>query len=328
MKKRLIFASAMLVFLIAAYLLLKPVTTGLFVQNVPEEKADFSVYFCPEDNCLGVVTDSVKNSGSSVHCAFYDIGNAALDALSGKYSEGADVKLVLDDDSKDSAPFAKKDSGSGLMHNKFCVFDREKILTGSFNPTEGGAKDRNNIVLIKSRILAENYEAEFGELWGGIFGKGEKTKNQEIMLNERLAENYFCPEDECAEKIVKEIRKANSSIYFMLFSFTHPKIATELVLKQKEGVEIKGVMEKSQNSKYSKYGLLKYQGIDVRWDESSRLMHNKVFIIDNATVITGSFNPTENADERNDENILIVHDGGIAELYVNEFLQLMSPLGN
>ena len=322
MKKKLIFSLAMLVFLSSAYLLLKPATTGSLIADIPEENADFSVYFCPDDNCLGAVTDAVKNSNSSVHCSFYDIGNAALGALSEKYSEGADVKLVLDDDSKKNAPFARKDGRSKLMHNKFCIFDGETVLTGSFNPTEGGARDRNNIVMIKSSILAENYEAEFEELWNGNFGKGEKVKHPKIILNGNLIENYFCPEDECSERVIENIRAANKSIYFMLFSFTHPKIATELVLKQKEGVEIKGVMEKSQNSKYSKYELLKYQGIDVRWDESSRLMHNKVFVIDNNTIITGSFNPTENADERNDENILIIHDERIAMKYAEEFEEL------
>jgi len=48
-------------------------------------------------------------------------------------------------------------------------------------------------------------------------------------------------------------------------------------------------------------------------------MHHKVFIIDNETVITGSFNPTKNADLRNDENILIIHNKWIAKKYLKEF---------
>ena len=51
-------------------------------------------------------------------------------------------------------------------------------------------------------------------------------------------------------------------------------------------------------------------------------MHNKVFVIDNKTVITGSYNPTKNANERNDENILIIHDKKIAEKFLNEFNNL------
>ena len=51
-------------------------------------------------------------------------------------------------------------------------------------------------------------------------------------------------------------------------------------------------------------------------------MHHKVFIIDNRTVITGSFNPTKNGDTRNDENILIIHDEKIAGKYLEEFNEL------
>ena len=48
-------------------------------------------------------------------------------------------------------------------------------------------------------------------------------------------------------------------------------------------------------------------------------MHHKLFIIDNETVILGSFNPSKTADTRNDENILIIKDREIALRYLNEF---------
>jgi len=64
-------------------------------------------------------------------------------------------------------------------------------------------------------------------------------------------------------------------------------------------------------------------GISVIWDESPELMHHKVFIIDNNTVITGSFNPSANADTKNDENVLIVHSGDIATTYLYEFDKML-----
>ena len=48
-------------------------------------------------------------------------------------------------------------------------------------------------------------------------------------------------------------------------------------------------------------------------------MHHKVFILDNETVATGSFNPSLSADTRNDENLLIVHDKKIADNFLREF---------
>ena len=51
-------------------------------------------------------------------------------------------------------------------------------------------------------------------------------------------------------------------------------------------------------------------------------MHHKVFIIDNETIATGSFNPTLSADTKNDENLLIMHDKKIADAFMKEFENL------
>jgi phosphatidylserine/phosphatidylglycerophosphate/cardiolipin synthase-like enzyme len=48
-------------------------------------------------------------------------------------------------------------------------------------------------------------------------------------------------------------------------------------------------------------------------------MHHKTSIIDEKTVITGSMNPTACGNERNDENMLVIEDEGIAGLYLEEF---------
>jgi len=53
-------------------------------------------------------------------------------------------------------------------------------------------------------------------------------------------------------------------------------------------------------------------------------MHHKVFIIDNETVATGSYNPTESGNSRNDENLLIIHDKEIASAYLEEFQRIFN----
>jgi phosphatidylserine/phosphatidylglycerophosphate/cardiolipin synthase-like enzyme len=57
-------------------------------------------------------------------------------------------------------------------------------------------------------------------------------------------------------------------------------------------------------------------------------MHHKVFIIDGKTVITGSMNPTAGGNERNDENVLIIEDEGIAGLYLEEFEKVWGEATN
>ena len=209
------------------------------------------------------------------------------------------------------------------MHNKFCITDGQKISTGSMNPTFNDAhKNNNNLLIIKSNYLAGNYEAEFQELWQGIFKKGDKVKYPEIILSGIRLENYFCPDDSCIKQVVGELKQAQQSIYFMTFSFTSKDIANILLLKNLEDIEIKGVMETKQISEHSQFERLKTNGVNVIKDSNPHNLHHKVFIIDNSTIITGSFNPTKGGDTRNDENILIIHNREIAELFLQEFQRL------
>ena len=60
-------------------------------------------------------------------------------------------------------------------------------------------------------------------------------------------------------------------------------------------------------------------GIGVIKDKNKYKMHHKVFIVDNETVATGSFNPTSSGDEKNDENVLIIHDRNITSYFLAEF---------
>ncbi|MEK6845802.1 MAG: phospholipase D-like domain-containing protein, partial [Nanoarchaeota archaeon] len=209
---------------------------------------------------------------------------------------------------------------SGLMHNKFCVVDGNKVSTGSMNPTDNDAhKNNNNFLIIDSPILSNNYEEEFQEMWNGTFKKGQKVSNPKIILGETKLQNYFCPEDHCADRVKEELKKAQYSIYFMAFSFTHEEIANILMLKYSEGLEVRGVMEARQVTKDAQFSRLAYQGINIFKDKNKGMMHHKVFIIDNETVITGSFNPTQGGDKRNDENVLIISSPEIAKKFVEEF---------
>ena len=64
---------------------------------------------------------------------------------------------------------------------------------------------------------------------------------------------------------------------------------------------------------------LREAGLDVRLDGNPRNMHHKVIVIDGSLVITGSYNFSTSAEESNDENVLIVHSGDIASLFLIEF---------
>ena len=85
-------------------------------------------------------------------------------------------------------------------------------------------------------------------------------------------------------------------------------------------VDVKGVTEaKRVNMQYEQFKYLNDSGVNIRPDHNKYTMHHKVIIIDNSTVITGSYNPTKSGDTKNDENVVIIHDPAIAGLFLGEF---------
>lgn len=321
MKKSLLLGILLVIILCASYYLIDVDIPSSTTSSIVYDEGDIQVYFCPRDDCETALVNFLDSAQQSIHCAFFEVNLPSIQEKLVEKSKKMDVKIVTDNQylKKFNHSFVKEDSW-GLMHNKFCIIDNKKVSAGSMNPTNNCAhKNNNNLLLINSSVLAWNYEDEFQEMWNGTFKKGNKVLNPSLQIGNVFVKNYFCPEDECAEQVKEELKKAERSIQFMTFSFTHDGIANIILLKKLDNLTITGVMEARQISKYSEYDKLRYQNIDVLKDGNKNNMHHKVFIIDQETVITGSFNPTGGGDENNDENILIIKDKGIAKLYLDEF---------
>jgi len=135
---------------------------------------------------------------------------------------------------------------------------------------------------------------------------------------------YFSPKGGCERAIIEWINKANKSIHIMIYSFTLDSIGNALITAYKKGIEVLIVFEREQISKYSEDIKLKNAGINVKYDNNPALMHNKVMIIDNKVVLTGSFNWSSQAEDKNNENLLIIIDNELAELYEKEFQKIWS----
>ncbi|HIH11038.1 TPA: DUF1669 domain-containing protein [Candidatus Woesearchaeota archaeon] len=298
-----------------------PPTAASVVRTSIADQGNISLLFCPDDPCEEAVVNLLASAQESIYCALYDIGLESVQQTLFAQSEKIEVKIVTDDDylHKFHHPFVRADR-SGLMHNKFCIVDHKRMYTGSMNPTNNDAhKNNNNLFLIESTVVSDLYEQEFKELWNGTFKKGNLITTPSVTIDNTTLEIYFCPEDHCADHASEELFQAKRSIYFMTFSFTHERIAHALLLKHLDHLTIYGIMEKTQLSDYSKYDQLVHAGIPVLIDANKNNLHHKVFIIDEETVITGSFNPTAGGDQRNDENMLIIHDRNIAKLFIEEF---------
>lgn len=266
---------------------------------VSTDPIQIEIVTCP--NCSAYFLGTINSANESLYCALYDISHPEVLKIFDEKYDIIDIHIITEKKNhKHPREYIEVDSNFALMHNKFCVIDESIVITGSANPTINGFEYNDNILIkIKSKEVVKTFVSEFTELLG------EKKEIQQKKFN--YADIYFCPEDNCRNVVISEIRQAKKSIYFATFVFTDYAIATELVLAKKRGVEINGVIEKRMFS-ISVGNYLLAHNISVINDSNPKTMHHKLFVIDNTTIITGSYNPTQNGNSYNDETLIVLRN--------------------
>jgi phosphatidylserine/phosphatidylglycerophosphate/cardiolipin synthase-like enzyme len=147
-----------------------------------------------------------------------------------------------------------------------------------------------------------------------------------LVINGVRVENYFGPETRIAPIITEHINNAQQEIIFMAFSFTHNEMGEAMLARGRAGVTIQGVFELTgSETQFSNFPPLRdanLPNINVRQDGNPRTMHHKVIVIDRELTIFGSFNFSANANDRNDENVVMVHDPVFASYFLEEFTRV------
>ena len=106
----------------------------------------------------------------------------------------------------------------------------------------------------------------------------------------------------------------------MTFSFTDYPLADALSQRAKAGVDVAGVFEKvGSETDAAELQTLMCRKVPVRQDGNPGFLHHKLIVVDERIVITGSMNYSTNAEENNDENVIIIDNAEIARLYLQEF---------
>lgn len=130
----------------------------------------------------------------------------------------------------------------------------------------------------------------------------------------------FSPNGKCTSAIVEKIDSAKSEILIQAYSFTSAPIAKALINAHKRSIKIEAILDKSNaTGKYSSATFLSNNGILVFIDAMHAIAHNKIIIIDKEIVITGSFNFTKAAEEKNAENLLIIKSKELAKSYIDNW---------
>ena len=290
----------------------------------------------------------INTAQTSVDMAIYhlDLPNVTQTLIEAQ-KRGATVRVVTDiddvlEDEKENPPFKQLQKAgikvvggnpNAIMHNKFVVVDGQAVWTGSWNFTTNDTyRYNNNGIQIQSPELARNYTVTFEKMFrDGLFGPKRKPggTTPRLTIGGVTVENYFAPEDKVADKIVARLGKAQKTIDFMAYSFTDDGIGKVVIDRAQAGVKVRGVFENtSSETKFSEYGPMKAAKLDALQDGNPYSMHHKVFIVDGQTVIFGSFNFSQNADEENDENLLIVDDPALAQVFTAEFRRVYEQARN
>jgi phosphatidylserine/phosphatidylglycerophosphate/cardiolipin synthase-like enzyme len=134
---------------------------------------------------------------------------------------------------------------------------------------------------------------------------------------------FFSPKGGAQDAVVRELAKARREVLVMAYSFTADPLTFALVDAKKRGVAVEILLDHSnEKENYSDLHIFLEHGLEPRIDAEHAIAHNKIILIDRKTVITGSYNFTNQAENNNAENLLIIKGHpDLPSLYRATFLQ-------
>ena len=155
--------------------------------------------------------------------------------------------------------------------------------------------------------------------------------NKLTLINDRIENSmsrvYFSPGDECKNAILYQMKQATKSIEICVFTISDNDISQQIIVSSKKGIQVKIITDDDKiNDIGSDIKEMSDTGIPIRVDGTRSLMHNKFCIVDQQTIITGSYNWTNSAADRNYENILVNNDFSVVKSYQHEFDKLWKQL--
>ena len=294
--------------------------------------------YCSTEACKALVKQ-IDNAQESIDIALYGYEDTprVTEALRNAKGRGIKIRFVYDELSKPEKSFyhgtgiisnlahISQGDNTGtevdkLMHNKFAIFDRKIVYTGSMNFSKTGFSgyDANDILIIKSAEVAGLYTEEFEQMLNKKFHSAKtinKTDNHFIISGTPI-EIYFSPKYNTANAIIKHINNANKYIYVPTFLITHSAITEALINAHNRGVNVRIIMDAANvATTHIKYQQIRQKGIPLKIENYAGKLHSKTMIIDDEYLILGSMNFSNSGNKNNDENTIIIQDSRLTMYY-------------
>lgn len=221
----------------------------------------------------------------------------------------------------------------------------------------------NNLLKVDSPELAKLITEEFNIIWGeGVGGKLDSKfglqkplrKSQTITLgNSKITVNFspISPTEPWVDSanglISKTLSASKKTVDLALFVFSDQQLANILEERHNQNVQVRALIEpqfayRSYSEALDMMGFAlsencKYEVDNRPWKNpistvgvpilaKGDLLHHKFAVIDNQTVITGSHNWSEAANNGNDEILVVIENPTVAAHYQREFDRLYSTI--
>ena len=203
---------------------------------------------------------------------------------------------------------------SCLTPTQFTVNTDEQTVVIRLDGTTGKLSDLKVGQWVKLYRKGDRNDSEHQQIVKIELSRG-LAKVQEVAGTQPI-EVFFSPKGGCTDAIIKELKNAKSSVLVQAYWFTSPSIAKALVEVHKRGVKVEVILDRSRTEMENEQAEFIVQNdVPTFIDDKHTTAHNKVIIIDGNVVITGSFNFTDQAENENAENLLVIRDKGIADKF-------------
>jgi len=124
-------------------------------------------------------------------------------------------------------------------------------------------------------------------------------------------------------KVLDALNKAKVSIWLAMAWFTNDRLQQKLLQKLQEGLDIRIIIFKDGTNKKHGVDLSGFDVVEMRGSRGG-IMHNKFCVIDNQVVLSGSYNWSDSAEFRNDENVNVNPNNDFATAHSLEFKRLLN----
>lgn len=188
--------------------------------------------------------------------------------------------------------------------------------------------DEHQLQVLRSKVFDIAHEKANAKNFSLVMQWVENTvKAISGLVKHDISEAYFSPGKACRSAITHQIIQAVEKIDICVFTISDDLITNAIIAAHKKGIDLKIITDDDKTKDLgSDIAQLAKEGIAVKMDDTANHMHHKFMVVDDHTVITGSYNWTRSAAKYNYENILLTRDPGVIKAYLKEFDKLWGTM--